>query len=229
MGTATEDRLDRIELIIEEIVQTQQRTEKRMDALAEAQQRTEKRMESLAEAQQRTEKQMDALAEAQQRTEESINRLTEAQQRSEEKITILANEHNEFKRIFNSQIGALGARWGMQTEASFRHAMQGILKDLGLIVERYLEIDTEGMVFGHPDQVELDVVVRNGTIILIEIKSSMNKSDVYTFDKKIQFYKNREGKTVNRRLVVSPFVEPNAMEVANKLRIEVFTDINLVS
>ena len=57
----------------------------------------------------------------------------------------------------------------------------------------------------------------------------MNKYDVYIFDKKIRFYEDNEGKTSNRRLIVSPFVDLKAVEIAGQLGMEVFTDINSVS
>jgi hypothetical protein len=67
------------------LVEAQQSTIQRMDRLetvllqlAEAQQRTEIRLEQLAEAQQRTEIRLEQLAEAQQRTEQELNRMTSA-------------------------------------------------------------------------------------------------------------------------------------------------------
>jgi hypothetical protein len=57
-------------------------------------------------------------------------------------------------------IGALGARWGMQTEQSFRNALAGILgTSFGMEVLNVTEYDDAGEVFGRPDQVELDVII----------------------------------------------------------------------
>ncbi len=55
-------------------------------------------------------------------------------------------------------------------------------------MERYLDYDREGIVFGRPDQVELDVIIHNGTLILCEIKSSLSKSDLYAFWRKKNYY-----------------------------------------
>ena len=172
---------------------------------------------------------MKELAQAQKRTDESVAELAQAQKRTNGQVEKLAREQLNFRRSFNSKIGGLGARWGMQTETSFRAAMEGILSDFGFQVERYHEQDVEGQVFGRPDQVEMDVVIRNGVLILIEIKSSMSKSEVYTFEKKVKFYEEKENKTVDRKLIISPFVDANAGVVAERLGIEIFTDINEVS
>jgi hypothetical protein len=133
-----------------------------------------------------------------------------------------------FERTFESKIGALGARWGLSAESAFRSAMRGILEDMGFQVQRYLKFDKEGKVFDHPDQIELDVVIKDGTLILIEIKSSVSKGDVALFRRKFRFYEETEGKTADRKLIVSPFVEPPAMERAVNWGMEVFTDINSV-
>lgn len=120
-------------------------------------------------------------------------------------------------------IGALGARWGLASEASFRAALKGILeKSFGVQVKNVNEWDEEGTVFGAPDQVEIDIIVRNGELILCELKSSMSKSDIYTFERKVQYYQRRHGRTVSRKLVISPMVRPEARPVAERLGIEVF-------
>ena len=127
-------------------------------------------------------------------------------------------------RKHDSAIGALGARWGVRTEQSFRNALKGILEDsFNVEVINVTEFDDEGEVFGQPDQVELDVIIQDGTLILCEIKSSMSKSDMYTFKRKVRFYEKRHNRKANRALVISPMVNQQAQEVARKLGIEVYS------
>ena len=121
-------------------------------------------------------------------------------------------------------IGALGARWGLSAEESFRSALAGILTEsYGVTVLNISFQDSEGKVFGRPDQVEMDIVVTNGVCMAIEIKSSVDKQAVYLFDRKVQVYSEREGRTVNRKIVISPMVDSRAFRVAKELGIEVFT------
>ena len=122
-------------------------------------------------------------------------------------------------------VHALAATYGIETEASFREALSGILSDLGFEVEGYIKHDTEGRVHGHPDQVELDVMTRDGKLMLVEIKSSMSYSEVYTFERVVEFYEAQENRRVDRKLIVCPFLKPGANEIAEKLGIEVFTDV----
>ena len=39
--------------------------------------------------------------------------------------------------------------------------------------------------FGHPAKVELDVVVEDGHVIVVEIKSSSDLANMYLFDRKV--------------------------------------------
>jgi hypothetical protein len=123
----------------------------------------------------------------------------------------------------DSTIGALGARWGLQSESAFRNGLQSILEEsFNVTVERYLDYDHEGIVFGRPDQVELDVIIHNSTLILCEIKSSMSKSDLYAFWRKKNFYEKRHGRKASRTMVISPMIDDRARKVAETLNIEMF-------
>ncbi len=127
-------------------------------------------------------------------------------------------------RKHDQSIGALGARWGIQTEESFRNALAGILGDLfGLEVKHLEEHDAEGVVFGHPAQVELDLIIKDSLLILGEIRASMSSEDMYALWRKAQFYEKKHGRRADRVVVISPMVPPKAREVAKKLGIEVYS------
>ena len=130
-----------------------------------------------------------------------------------------------FRWTFTFQIGGLGARWGLQTEEAFRHGIRTILGEVGFTAERFLTWDAAGEVFGHPEQVELDVVVQNGKVIVVEIKSSLDRANTYLFDRKVEFYTRHTGRHVDRKVVVAPYADERAKEVARRFRIEVCTDI----
>lgn len=122
-------------------------------------------------------------------------------------------------------IGALGARWGMKSERSFRNALAGILeKSFGVQVINVVEYDTSGEVFGRPDQVELDVIITNGLLIACELKSSVDKSAMYVFERKVRFYEKRHHRQADRLIVISPMIDPVAREVGQRLGIEMYTD-----
>lgn len=143
--------------------------------------------------------------------------------------------HEEFGRVheeimalakkYDRGIGALGARWGLQSEAAFRNALAGILEESFKVQVLHInEYDDQGIVFGQPDQVELDIIIQNDVLILCEIKSSIDKAGMYIFERKVRFYEQKHGRKATRRLVISPMIDAKAQKVAEKLGIETFSD-----
>lgn len=126
---------------------------------------------------------------------------------------------------FNRQIGALGSRWGMQSEAAFRNALAGILeKSFGVDVININEYDESGEVFGRPEQIELDIIIKNGTLLICELKSSIDKAGMYIFERKARYYEKHHQRKAERLIVISPMVDQRAQKVAEKLNIEVYSD-----
>ena len=81
-----------------------------------------------------------------------------------------------------------------------------MLTESGVEVLNINEYDDTGEVFGKPDQIELDIIVRNGTLIIFELKSSTDRSQLYIFSRKIAFYEKRHQRTADRKILVSPFI-----------------------
>ena len=134
-------------------------------------------------------------------------------------------EVGEQKSRLDRKIGALGAPWGIGSERAFRQALAAVLTEsFGVEVLNINEYDDTGEVFGRPDQIELDIIVRNGTLIIFELKSSTDRSQLYIFSRKIAFYEKRHQRTADRKILVSPFIHPRAQELAQELGIETYGD-----
>lgn len=162
-----------------------------------------------------------------QQNQENNRKWEEQRQQNRETL----EEIKKMNKKHDSTIGALGSRWGLFSEASFRNGLAAILKDsFGVEVLNINDYDPDGLVFGRPDQVEFDVIIKNGLVIVCEIKSSMSKADLYIFSRKVEFYQQKYQRIVNRKIVISPMVDPTALPVAQSLGIEVYSyaeDINL--
>jgi Uncharacterized conserved protein containing a coiled-coil domain len=123
-------------------------------------------------------------------------------------------------------IRALGARWGVMAESAFRNSLKGLLeKSFNIKVERWTSYDNEGLVYGYPSDVEVDVAIRDQELILIEVTSHTKKSDVSLFNRKAIFYEKKVGKKPSRLLLVTPYADDDAQELAKKLKIELYTNI----
>jgi hypothetical protein len=171
--------------------------------------------------------------EAQERKWDEQNRKWEEQTRkSDEKWAAQMAEnlrlHEEIMAMadrLDRKIGTLGARWGLLSETAFRDGLAAILeKSFGVEVININDYDDEGLVFGRPDQVELDVIIKSGLLIACEIKSSIDKAGLYIFSRKVDFYERKHQRKANRRLVITPFLDPRAAGLPEKLGIEVYAD-----
>jgi hypothetical protein len=133
----------------------------------------------------------------------------------------------KFEEFMRVKIGALGARWGVATENSYRSMLESILvKSFNVEVQNYIGFDETGTVFGRPDQVELDVIIKNGILIIIELKSSVSKNDLYIFERKVRWYELKFSLKADRAIVVSPMVDRWAISVAEKLHVELFSNFD---
>ncbi|MCU7787541.1 DUF3782 domain-containing protein [Pyrobaculum sp. 3827-6] len=109
-------------------------------------------------------------------------------------------------RKLSIQITALGARWGVWSEEAFREGVRELLREAGYVVERWTYFDDKGQVYGYPSEVELDVVVKNGVTILVEITSAVKRGDLPYVKRKAELYERVSGRRVERVLLVSPFI-----------------------
>lgn len=149
---------------------------------------------------------------------EMLIELRKGQERHEQ----LLQEHSRLIARLDARIGALGRRWGMESEATFREAMYKLLAPLGYVVERFLVRDEEGIVFGRPDQVEIDLLIRDGEVIAVEMRASVSKSDVAVFLRKLEFLERVFKRTVTKAVIISPFIDDDARRFAEEMGIEVY-------
>jgi hypothetical protein len=211
---------DRFETLLKEIEKLREEGEKKWEEMRRWWNENQKKWE---ENQRRWEENQKRL----EKMEEEWNKKWEENQKKWEENQKVINEIlAEIKllhRKHDTSIGALGARWGFRAERSFRDAIKAILEEsFPVKVQRYHAKDEEGLVFGRPDQIELDLIVKNGEVIVAEIKSSISKGDVATFIRKLEFYTKKEGRPVTRKLLISPMVDSSAKELAESAGIEVY-------
>ena len=157
--------------------------------------------------------------------EENTQRLD----RIEAQNSATLEEIQKANRRYESAIGAIGSRWGLYSEASFRNGLKAILgQSFGVEVLNLTLYDQEGEVFGRPEQVELDIIIKNGLTIVCELKSSIDKAGMYVFGRKAEFYAKSQNRVVDRKIVISPMVDERAIPVAKSLGIETYSYADMV-
>jgi hypothetical protein len=180
--------------------------------------------EKANEIETKTESRFDRLLEEMKKDREDQNKKWEENQKEIRKLyDVLEKYWKDSNRKLNTTVGALGARWGLRSEGSFRNALKGILEDLGLRVEHIDDYDEEGMVYGQPSSVEIDIIIKNGLLMICELKSSISKAEMFTFYKKTLFYEKKYQRKGDRLIVISPMVENKACEAAEELGIKVYS------
>jgi hypothetical protein len=121
-------------------------------------------------------------------------------------------------------ISAIGARWGIMAEDAFRGGLRGILeKEFGVKVDRWIARDEDGMVYGFSSVIEIDIAIKDGKPVLIEISSSVDGSKVAAFLRKAQLYEKKTGIRPDRLIMVTPYAEDAAVEAAKEVGVEVYT------
>ena len=181
----TDERIDRLTERIDALAEAQRRTDERINALAEAQRRTDERIDRLTER-------IDALAEAQRRTDERLEALARAQENTERAM------QQGFQKVFD-KIATLGSRWGIQTEDVFRRTIEALLARQGLTVRR-----------GYHGRREVDIVIHNGTHLLLEITSFLRLRDVDKLLASAQAYEEETGRRP-QLMIAASYVPPSVM------------------
>jgi len=210
--TEAQERLaraqERTEEKVQNLTEAQERTEEKVqnlteaqERLARAQERTEEKVQNLTEAQERTEEKVQKLTEAQERTEEKLQKLTEAQERTEEKLQNLDDRVTEGFKSLSDQIAALGGRWGIYNEGTFRATICGLFENVeGVRVEK-----------GHYGGREVDMVIRNGEHILLEITSRMHRKDIEKLYSSADDYLDKVG-VEPKLMVATSYISPRLMQ-----------------
>ena len=156
---------------------------------------------------------VQSLADAIKRTQEHVEELAQAQKRTEERVEELAIAMKQgFQRV-NDQISSLGSRWGIKNETTIRNTVSALMKKSGYTVSR-----------GYFGDREVDLVIKNGEHILLEITSSALKKDVRNLNLSADDYLQKVG--VDPKLMIAAvYVSPSVMrEILDSPRkIEIFS------
>lgn len=146
--------------------------------------------------------------------------------RNEKELIRLREDMLKGFELMRRHLDALGARWGLMSEEAFREGLRGLLKEeLGLKVEKWAYRDEEGMVYGYPSIIDIDVAIRDGKVILVEVTSHARPSDTVAFKKKAELYEKVTGRKPERLLIVTPYADEETRVACKKLGIELYTKI----
>ncbi len=221
-----EERMAKLEEQVVKLWEAVKTLQEQMVRLQERVVRLEERVARLEEQVVKLWEAVKTLQEQVKNLQEQVVKLWEAVKTLEERIVKLEErvvKLEERMDRFEDKLNALGARWGLVAEESVRASLYRVLREyLGVArVEKWEEYDREGRVFGRPALIEIDVVVRDDTHYLIEVKSSVDHYDVYLFNRKCEFYAERVKPPRLKKLVVTFYADERARKAARELGVEI--------
>jgi len=125
-------------------------------------------------------------------------------------------------RDLRRAIAVIAHRFGVLSEAGLCEAMRYVVEEvLGAArVQRWIHHDAEGLVYGYPARVEVDLVVRDGGHMLVEARSRASRGDVAELYRRGQLYE-RVARVRPRLVLVAGSVDPEAHEAAAGLGVEI--------
>ncbi|MGC9118443.1 MAG: PD-(D/E)XK nuclease family protein [Thermoproteus sp.] len=162
-------------------------------------------------------------------TVEILSRSSEESRRIVEVLSEDVRKHGEAMLLMQnslekltSSVTALGYRYGLFTEEAFRESVKYLVSDLLKVyqVRRWTYFDGEGVVFGHPSVIDVDVLVRDNEHVLVEYKAAIDRGDVAELYREGLLYE-RVNKVKPRLLIVGPAIRRRALELAEELGVEV--------
>jgi len=116
-----------------------------------------------------------------------------------------ASLREDMKRLWLA-LNALGARWGVFSEDAFRNGVRELLKDAGYTVDRWVYYDDKGYVYGYPSEVELDIIIKDGRTLAVEITSALRRGDLQQIRRKVELFSTVTGRRVDAVYVITPFI-----------------------
>jgi len=213
------ERFAKLEEVYQKLMERFAKLEERYQRLEERQQKLEEGYQRLEERYQRLEERFARIEERQQRLEERQQKLEERMLRVEEELKNLREEMNELRLA----VITIGNRFGVMAEDAFRSALSGILrKYFGVEAKRWTYFDRDGVAYGYSSVVEVDVVVKDSVHILIEVKSRVDRGDVFELVNKAKLYERVEG-VKPKLVIVAGYVDKGAYEAARMLGVEIYT------
>lgn len=213
--------LDRIVSLEERVVKLEERVVKLEERVVKLEERfasLEERVIKLEERFAELEKRFADLEERFARLEERFLKLEERVAKLEERMLRVEEELAETRRV----VLVIAHRFGVISEEVFRSAMKYVLEEVFGVarVSKWIYNDKEGLVYGYPSVVDVDVLIRDQEHILVEIKSRVSKGDVAELSKKGLLYERVEG-VKPRLVIIGGFIDEDVYDLAKNLGVEV--------
>lgn len=126
------------------------------------------------------------------------------------------------------KLDALSAMYGLMSRDAFREKVRGALeKWFGIMVERRVEMDEEGIVYLVPSDVEIDIIAGEEEVILLEIAPEASEGSIAALMWKAKLYERKTGIKPSKLALFAPYVSEKALRLISQLGIEVYRGVRV--
>jgi len=126
------------------------------------------------------------------------------------------------------KVDTVGARWGIFAESTIRNTLKELLlKNLKVTeVKEWKVQDKDGFVFGYPQEIQGDLLIKDGEDYLVEIKSSAGSGDVTILHRKAKLYKQITG-VLPKMIFVAVDMKEEGKKSCQELNVQLITYENI--
>ncbi len=214
-----EETNKRFEMLERENAKRFEAIEKRFEML---ERENAKRFEAIERRFEAIDKRFEAMERANAKRFETIERRFESiDKRFEALINEMKKGFEMLDKKIDSRISALGSRWGIFAEDTFRKGFEELLPELGYKVIKWRKMDKACKVFLRPRPAEIDILIRDKKKIAIEIKSSLTLGELEVFERSVRFYEEEEKEKIDKKIIITLFPYPGVESYAKRLKVKI--------
>jgi hypothetical protein len=211
-------RLSKTEEVVQEILKEIRLLREDFNRLAEEQR-------NIAEEQRKLREEIVQLRSDFNRLAEEQRNIAEEQRKLAEEIVRLRNDYKRLGDRFEVILGRMGRRWGVDLERTLLGTFKEVLEREGIEpgrVDSFSYVDFDGSITGLKGRrVQADILVRDGKITLIEVKSFPDVEDVDHLKDVVGYVEKILKTNVDKVYVVAVNVDKDTLSRAEELGFKV--------
>ncbi|MCX8096069.1 MAG: DUF3782 domain-containing protein [Spirochaetes bacterium] len=120
------------------------------------------------------------------------------------------------------KLEAIGGRWGLSSEKAITKFAEDLVSSWGGEVKKWKSSAVVKIGdFEEKREYEIDIVVKDGVEMVVEVKSSCSVSEVERFEEAVRVYEQEVGRKVSEKRIVTYFIYEDAKKLAEKKGIKV--------
>ena len=157
------------------------------------------------------------------RFEELIAQMDKRFEQQDRRFVEMLKKLDQQNTRLEATIGSMGRRWGSDLERTVLEIFRETLREKGVDitkVEKFTFKDVDGKYSGKKGfKIDVDVMLHNGNITLVEVKSRAELEHVEALHEKSPLVEKIQGRKVDRLMIVAVNIDRDALERAQELGI----------